>query len=57
LLLGDRVVVMGAAPGRVVEVLDVPFERPRTLELTTEPAFNAMKARILQLLHPEVYAP
>jgi NitT/TauT family transport system ATP-binding protein len=28
-LLGDRVVIMSASPGRVKEVLDVPIQRPR----------------------------
>lgn len=55
LLLGDRVVVMGTSPGRILEILDVGFARPRTLELTTKPEFNAMKSRVLHLLHPEIY--
>jgi ABC-type nitrate/sulfonate/bicarbonate transport system ATPase subunit len=28
--LGDRVVVMSAAPGRIIQTLDVPLERPRS---------------------------
>ncbi|TYB42079.1 ABC transporter ATP-binding protein [Actinomadura chibensis] len=56
LVVGDRVVVMGAAPGRILETLDVGFPRPRSLELTTRPDFNEMKRRILRLLHPEIYA-
>ena len=29
ILLGDRVYVMGARPGRIKQILDVPIERPR----------------------------
>lgn len=56
LILGDRVVVMGSGPGRILETLHVDFPRPRTLELTTKPDFNEMKSRILHLLHPEIYS-
>jgi NitT/TauT family transport system ATP-binding protein len=30
LYLADRVIVLGAAPGRVIEEIQVPFERPRS---------------------------
>ena len=42
LLLSDRIVVMGARPGRVTEIIDVPFERPRALETLTDPTFHQM---------------
>ena len=29
ILLGDRIAVMSARPGRIKEMLDVPFGRPR----------------------------
>lgn len=54
-LLGDRVVVMATGPGRIVDVLDVDFPRPRSLDLTTSPQFNSIKARILELIHPEIH--
>lgn len=41
-LLSDRVVVMGSRPGRVKEVVDIPWERPRTLEVTGKPEFGAV---------------
>ena len=53
LLLADRIVVMSARPGRVVEQLAVPFARPRELSLVTEPRFVALKRHCLQLLHPD----
>jgi NitT/TauT family transport system ATP-binding protein len=56
LVLGHRVLVMSAAPGRFIEDIRVDFPHPRGLSITTEPAFNRMKARILALLHPELEA-
>jgi NitT/TauT family transport system ATP-binding protein len=40
--LSDRVVIMGARPGRVVDVVDVPFARPRTAELMRSAAFHEL---------------
>jgi NitT/TauT family transport system ATP-binding protein len=37
--LSDRVLVMSARPGRIVEALDIDLPRPRTLETMTTPAF------------------
>jgi len=50
LLLGDRVVEMGAQPGRIVEEIDVPFRRPRSLELSDDPAFRKLRAHATSLL-------
>jgi NitT/TauT family transport system ATP-binding protein len=38
-LLADRVVVMGTAPGCVLSVVDVPLPRPRSIELMKSPDF------------------
>ncbi|HEV7950637.1 MAG TPA: ABC transporter ATP-binding protein [Glaciihabitans sp.] len=38
--LSDQVVVMGARPGRVVEVVDIPFARPRDADLMRTPEFH-----------------
>ncbi len=40
--LADRVAVMSARPGRIVQVVAVPFERPRGRELLTSAAFHAV---------------
>lgn len=54
ILLGDRVYVMGARPGRIKQILDVPIERPRTLDMVMERSFIDMKRRIFGLLHDEL---
>ncbi|WP_245177277.1 ABC transporter ATP-binding protein [Geodermatophilus sp. DF01_2] len=48
--LSDRVVVMSARPGRIVDVVDVPLPRPRCLEVVTTPEFTALVARVRELL-------
>jgi NitT/TauT family transport system ATP-binding protein len=37
--LADRVFVMSARPGRIIAEREVPFARPRDLELIYDPAF------------------
>jgi NitT/TauT family transport system ATP-binding protein len=54
ILLGDRVYVMTARPGRIKEEIAIPIARPRTVDLVTTPAFIALKRRILDLLQEEV---
>jgi NitT/TauT family transport system ATP-binding protein len=40
--LADRVVLMAAKPGRIVEILDVDFARPRTADIQRSPEFHAL---------------
>jgi NitT/TauT family transport system ATP-binding protein len=40
--MSDRIAVMTARPGKLVGVIDIPFERPRTPELTLTPEFAAL---------------
>lgn len=40
--LADRVVSLSARPAQVRQVTDVPFARPRPLEIQHEPAFQAL---------------
>jgi NitT/TauT family transport system ATP-binding protein len=54
ILLGDRVYVMGARPGRIKQILDVPIERPRTLDMVMERSFIEMKREIFGLLHDDL---
>ncbi len=50
ILLGDRVVVMGARPGRIVLEQSVPLSRPRQWEMSLEPAFIDLKRQALHIL-------
>ncbi|WP_347909287.1 ABC transporter ATP-binding protein [Pseudomonas grandcourensis] len=54
ILLGDRVYVMGARPGRIKQILDVPIERPRNLDMVMERSFIEMKREIFGLLHDDL---
>ncbi len=54
ILLADRIYVMGARPGRIKEILEVPIERPRSLDVVMEPEFIRMKRHILGLLHDDL---
>jgi NitT/TauT family transport system ATP-binding protein len=51
ILLGDRVVVMTARPGRIKEIVDVKLPRPRDV---TSPEFNDIRRRVASLLEDEV---
>ncbi|MCB9966126.1 MAG: ABC transporter ATP-binding protein [Geminicoccaceae bacterium] len=53
--LSDRVVVMSAHPGRIIEVLDVGLPRPRTDATRTRPEFQALSQAIWNLIRDEVY--
>ncbi|MGV7218240.1 ABC transporter ATP-binding protein [Bradyrhizobium sp. UFLA05-112] len=50
LFLADRIVVMSARPGRVIEDFVLPFARPRSHDLVTEPDFVRLKRHVMQLL-------
>ena len=55
LLLGDRTVVMTAQPGRIKEIIDIPFRHPRdVMELSATPEFGALKLAIWRILEDEV---
>ena len=49
--LADRIVVMGANPGRVLEVIENPIPRPRGIEQLVSPEFIALKHRLDELIH------
>jgi NitT/TauT family transport system ATP-binding protein len=44
-LLADRVIVMTPRPGRIADVLEVPFERPRVQEMVAERQFQELVLR------------
>ena len=45
ILLADRVIVMTPRPGRIADVIEVPFERPREPEMATKPEFQELVLR------------
>jgi len=49
ILLSDRVCVMAARPGRIVEVIDIDFPRPRTLAVRETAEFSAYMRRVRQI--------
>jgi NitT/TauT family transport system ATP-binding protein len=54
--LADRIVVMRARPGRIAQVVKVPFPRPRSAALLRSPAFHALCDRIGEALDAEALA-
>jgi NitT/TauT family transport system ATP-binding protein len=54
IFLGDKVVVMSAAPGSIKHVFEVPFERPRVTSVQERPDFQGLRKRIRQLLNQEL---
>ena len=52
ILLGDRIAVMTARPGRIKEVLEVPFGRPRDVDvMRADPRFAELRTHIWRELH------
>jgi NitT/TauT family transport system ATP-binding protein len=55
LLLGDRCVLMTAQPGRIKQIIDVPFPHPRNLiTLSAAAEFGRLKLAIWRVLEDEV---
>ena len=49
LYLADRVVMLGSSPGRIIEELKVPFQRPRIRrDLTGSPEFQVLREQIIE---------
>lgn len=53
-LLGDRVVLMTAQPGRHLATFDIDLPRPRRIETTNSPRFAEYRAMIWEKLSREV---
>jgi NitT/TauT family transport system ATP-binding protein len=52
ILLGDRIAVMSTRPGRIKELLDMPFGRPRNVDaMRTDPRFGELRQHIWHQLH------
>ena len=53
ILLGDRVYVMTARPGRIKEMVEIDLPRPRSVDVLTSEAFMRLKRHIMRLIHEE----
>lgn len=53
IVLGDRVIVMSARPGRLREDIAVPFARPRSVDVERTAEFSALRSRIWDLLRDD----
>ena len=51
--LADRVIVMSAAPGRLIADIEIDLPRPRTLDTFTSSAFMLLKKQCLELIRQE----
>jgi NitT/TauT family transport system ATP-binding protein len=52
IFLADRILVLKAHPGEVMELIEVSVPRPRQLTQSNSPEFLATKARLEALIHP-----
>ena len=53
IFLADRVLVMSAAPGRIIEDVTIPLARPRHADMTVTDEFTALKRHFLQAIRAE----
>ncbi|WP_328410923.1 ABC transporter ATP-binding protein [Streptomyces violaceus] len=53
IVLGDRVFVMSARPGRIIAEHRPPFPRPRTGDVRATPEFTTLKSELWDLLRKE----
>jgi len=51
LFLADRVAVMQSQPGRIAQIVEVPFARPRTVDLFNKPEFRALEQQVSGILY------
>ena len=52
-LLADRVAVMSARPGRILEVIETGWDRERDSRIVSDPAFGAVTGRLWSLLRDQ----
>jgi NitT/TauT family transport system ATP-binding protein len=52
-LLADRVAVMSARPGRILEIIETGWSRDRDSRIVSDPAFGAVTGRLWSLLRDQ----
>ena len=52
-MLADRIGVMSARPGRILEIIETGWPRDRDSQIVADPAFGAITARLWRLLREE----
>lgn len=57
IFLADRVVVLTPRPGRLAHIFPIDLPRPRTIEMTFEPAFIRSVIEIKQTIETGAYSP
>lgn len=50
ILLSDKVMVMSKNPGRIIEIIDIKFKRPRKIDLISDIEFVNIKKKLLKML-------
>lgn len=50
IFLADKVYVMSANPGTISEKIDIPFDRPRTVELKLEREFTELRHHLMDVM-------
>jgi NitT/TauT family transport system ATP-binding protein len=53
IILSDRILIMSACPGRIIDDVEVPIGRPRVEEVMFLPAFNEIKRRCFEHIRRE----
>lgn len=53
IFLADRVLVMSASPGEIIGDLDIPLERPRVPEISSDPIYVSKRTECLSLIRKE----
>ena len=50
ILLADKVMVMSKNPGKIIDVIDIDFERPRNIDIISDIRFVEIKKKLLNML-------
>jgi len=54
IFVANRIVVMAAGPGRIQEVVEVPFGQPRNADLRTTPEFQDIRRHLDHAIHASI---